>query len=251
VFSSVLHVLGCFSIIKVFSSGVIMPYQVSRNGQTYGPYTLEDLQRYVASGNIAPTDLAQNEDMPDWLPVSQILNMPAAQGFATQPYMPPANYQAPAVTYPDPPNVHWVLDLALWFLTCSFFNKVYILVQAAWLQKVHPSSKALMLYVIATVVAVVNIFASFSIVAVIMSHPGVMPPQHPLSSLIGLVYIGLVIGARFAMRSALEEHYNIQEPIGLRLDPVMTFFFGGIYFQYHFNRINEMKRAMRYRGSAV
>ena len=27
-----------------------MPYQVSRNGQMYGPYTLEDLQRYVASG---------------------------------------------------------------------------------------------------------------------------------------------------------------------------------------------------------
>ena len=50
-----------------------MPYQVSRNGQTYGPYTLEDLQRYVASGNIASTDLAKSEDMPDWIPVSQII----------------------------------------------------------------------------------------------------------------------------------------------------------------------------------
>ena len=40
-----------------------MTYQVSRNGQLYGPYTLEDLQRYVASGNILPTDMAKSEDM--------------------------------------------------------------------------------------------------------------------------------------------------------------------------------------------
>jgi hypothetical protein len=228
-----------------------MPYQVSRNGQTYGPYTLEDLQRYVASGNIAPTDLAKSEDMPDWLPVSQVLNIPATQAVATQPYMPPSNYQAPAIPYPDPPNVHWALDLALWFLTCSFFNKVYVFIQAAWLQKVQPTSKALMLYAIATVIAVINIFASVSMVAVIMSHRGAIPTRNPLSSVIGLVYICVVIAARFAMRAALEEHYNVQEPIGLRLDPVMTFFFGGVYFQYHFNRINEMKRAMRYRGSVL
>ena len=50
-----------------------MHFQVSRNGQTYGPYTLEDLERYVASGNVLPTDLAKSEDMPDWLPVAQIL----------------------------------------------------------------------------------------------------------------------------------------------------------------------------------
>ena len=228
-----------------------MPYQVSRNGQTYGPYTLEDLQRYVASGNIAPADLAKSEDMPDWLPVSQIINISPTPDVATQPYTPPPSYQAPAIPFPDPPNIPWALDIALWFLTCSFFNKVYVLVQAAWLQKVHPTSKGLMLYIIATVIAVINIFASFSMVAVIMSHPGGIPPHNPLSSLIGLIYLCVVIGARFAMRSALENHFNVQEPIGLRLDPVMTFFFGGIYFQYHFNRINEMKRAMRYRGSVL
>jgi hypothetical protein len=33
-----------------------MHYQISRNGQEYGPYTLEDLQRYLASGNVMPTD---------------------------------------------------------------------------------------------------------------------------------------------------------------------------------------------------
>jgi hypothetical protein len=228
-----------------------MSYQVSRNGQLYGPYTLEDLQRYVATGNVLPTDLAKSEDMPDWVPVSQLL---AASGAAipapiAPAYPVPAAYPASAIPYPDPPNLHWALDLLLWFFTCSLFNKIYVIVQAAWLQKVQPTSKGLMLYIIATVVAVINLAASFSLILVVMSHSGAFPPRNPLNSLISLVYIGLVIAARFAMRSALEEHYNGPEPIGLRLDPFLTFFFGGIYFQYHFNRINEIKQSLRYRGT--
>ena len=39
--------------------------------------------------------------------------------------------------------------------------------------------------------------------------------------------------------------------VGLSLSGVMTFFFGGIYFQYHINRINELKRMARYRGAAI
>jgi hypothetical protein len=42
-----------------------MLYHVTRGGQTYGPYTLEDLKKYVASGNVLPTDLAKSDDMPD------------------------------------------------------------------------------------------------------------------------------------------------------------------------------------------
>jgi hypothetical protein len=38
-----------------------MNYFISRDGTQYGPYTLADLQRYVASGNILVTDLARSE----------------------------------------------------------------------------------------------------------------------------------------------------------------------------------------------
>ena len=55
-----------------------MHYHVSRGGQTYGPYTLADLQRYVASGHILLNDLAKSEEMSDWIPVGQILNTPPA-----------------------------------------------------------------------------------------------------------------------------------------------------------------------------
>src|ERR1700761_5137277 len=101
--------------------GARMTYQVSRNGQLYGPYTLEDLQRYVTSGNVLPTDLAKSEEMAEWTPVSQILgtSMPAvaspvAVGYSAQPgaeYSAAPVYAAGAVPYPDPPNLHWALVL--------------------------------------------------------------------------------------------------------------------------------------------
>ena len=50
------------------------------------------------------------------------------------------------------------------------------------------------------------------------------------------------------MRNTLERHFNTTDPVGLRLSGVMTFFFGGIYFQYHLNRIHDIKRAMSYRA---
>jgi hypothetical protein len=48
------------------------------------------------------------------------------------------------------------------------------------------------------------------------------------------------------MSASLEEHFNGPEPIGLRLNPLLVFLFGGIYFQYQFNRINALKQAARY-----
>ena len=82
-----------------------MNYFITRDGQQYGPYTVADLQRYVASGNILLTDLARSEGMSEPLPVSQIIGtIPAPQAQIRA---------APASTpiYPDPPNLHWGLVL--------------------------------------------------------------------------------------------------------------------------------------------
>jgi hypothetical protein len=49
----------------------------------------------------------------------------------------------------------------------------------------------------------------------------------------------------FGMRRSIENYYNTVEPIGLRLNPVMTFFFNTIYFQYHFDRIINWKTTGR------
>ena len=43
-----------------------MNYYISRDGQQFGPYTLAEVQRYVADGNILLTDLAHSEGMAGW-----------------------------------------------------------------------------------------------------------------------------------------------------------------------------------------
>jgi hypothetical protein len=54
-----------------------MNYFISRNDQQYGPYTLADLQRYVATGSILVSDMTCSEGMTEWVPVSQVIgNIP-------------------------------------------------------------------------------------------------------------------------------------------------------------------------------
>jgi hypothetical protein len=223
-----------------------MPYHVSRNGQTYGPYTLEDLQRYVASGNILATDLAKSDEMPEWVPVSQILgtSVSAAPAYAPPPSYPPAA----GVAYPDPPNLNWGLELLLGFFTCGLFVLVWNLVIAAWAKRVQPASNALMYYIIATVLVVLNFGGSFGVMIAIGHHQ--QPHQSVFDSLIGIASWVVRLIARFILRDTLEQHFNGPEPLGLRLNGVMTFFFGGIYFQYKLNEINERKQALRY-GAAI
>jgi hypothetical protein len=235
-----------------------MTYQVSRNGQMYGPYTLEDLQRYVASGNVLPTDLAKSEEMADWLPVAQILGQTPGQtpgqplgatGVAAPAYPPAAGYPAASVNqYPDPPNLNWGLELLLGFLTCGLFVVVWNLIIANWAKRVAPASNAFMFYLIATVLIVMNLGGSWGVLIALSRHQH----HHPsvLSSLLSLATWVVRLIARFTLRDTLEQHFNGPEPLGLRMSAVMTFFFGGLYIQYKLNRINEVKEAIRYQSIA-
>jgi hypothetical protein len=227
-----------------------MLYHVTRSGQNYGPYTLEDLQRYVASGNVLLTDLTKSDEMAEWVPVSQLVGTaappaPAAYGVAPEAYAPGT------VPYPDPPNLHWALVLVIGFFTCGLFTLVWIFVQAAWVRKVDPRSKAIFLYAGALVLYFCGLAAQIAMNASVR-RGGIGSGAVAGFSLIWLVvYATLFITANFSMRSSIEDHFNGPEPIGLSLSGVMTFFFNVYYFQYHFTRINELKRLARYRGASI
>jgi hypothetical protein len=242
-----------------------MHYQVSRDGQMYGPYTFEDIKRYLASGNVLPADLAKSEEMTDWIPVSQLIagqqGAPPATGFAAPVYDPAqTTYMAAAgqaavnpgiaaSQYPDAPNLHWGLYLLFSVITCGLFSVVFTLVQAAWLKKVQPNSQGLVFYGATYVVYVIRWFRNRIIAASLismMNHQSQLPPGF-FAGAGGLffLYWALLFTSRFMMRSSLQEHFNTVEPIGLDLNPLLTFFFGGVYFQAELNRINGMKQAAR------
>jgi hypothetical protein len=199
--------------------------------------------------------MAKSEDMPDWLPVAQVIGVAGTAETGSPTAIPapaygvPSTYPQPSgVAYPDPPNLHWWLELLLGFFTCGLFVVVWNLVIAAWANRIQPASKALMFYIAATVLIVLNLGSSWGVIISLSHH--VHPHHSVLGNLIGLATWVVRLIARFTLRDTLEQHFNGPEPLGLRLNAVMTFFFGGIYFQYKLNEINEMKQVLRYRNPA-
>jgi hypothetical protein len=207
-----------------------LTYTISRDGQEFGPYSLSDVQRYVGTGNILLTDLARAEGTTEWISVAQVVGTIAVPPPTT--IVP--NAYAAASQYPDPPNLHWGLTILFAVLTCGLFIYAWDIVQALYVKRIDPASKALMYYIPGFALLVLSIVLAFT--------------DHNVDSLgriFNLAGAVLLIVGRFNLRSSLEQHFTTVEPIGLTLSGVMTFFFGPLYFQYHFNRINEIKRAAR------
>ncbi|HZR57586.1 MAG TPA: GYF domain-containing protein [Terriglobales bacterium] len=202
-----------------------MKYFITREGQEYGPYTLADLQRYTASGNVLLTDLVRSEGMTDWVPVAQVIGTIAVPVSA-----PVSASTEPAVIYPDPPSLHWGIALILGVITCGIFGWIWALIQASFVKTIVPSTKAVMYFAISLAFFATSVVMNFS------------RDTRPFASLLNLVGVIIWWVASFNMRSSLEEHYNSAEPIALTLGPVMTFFFNIYYFQYHFTKINELKK---------
>jgi hypothetical protein len=209
-----------------------MNYYITRDGQQYGPYTLADLQRYVSSGEVLLTDLALSEGMSEPLPVSQII------GTITVPQAPlPSSRILPASQYPDPPNLHWALVLLFGVISCGLFTTAWDIVQAVWMRQVAPQSKALYYYLAYT--------ANLVLVAILSVIAAQQHVRNPLVSILNLGGLVVLLIGRFSLKNSLEEHFNSQEPMGLLLSGVMTFFFGAIYFQYHLNDIVRRKNLDR------
>jgi len=255
-----------------------MKYYIQRGINEYGPYTLADLQRYVAQGNILMTDVARSEGMTEWVPVSQILGniavppppaaapaVAAAGGTvyggtpaynatpgssATPDYGGTPAYAvgaAPAMAPagPVPPDLHWALVLVIGAL-CGFFSLVWLFIEANFVKKLKPESNFLAFLIGAIGVSVGSVIlfcvGLFATIAANPNNP--QPPVAPFLILLGAQIVAWVLQlvGVFKMRDALVEYYNTVEPINLRLSGVMTFFFALFYFQYHFSRIANWKK---------
>ena len=214
-----------------------MRYRIARDRMVFGPYTEAEVRRYLETGNILPTDLAQPEGTEEWLPVAELFPVAPAS-------VPQGAYAAGAPgLYPDPPDLPWWAVLILSVITWGFFMVIWDVVEANWLHRIERTSRALWLYLAWAFLYLLRLPGTYHDVA----HNVWGGPRydHPHGFSVGLLSLALAIASRFVFRDELLRHFTTAEPIGLRLNPVLTLFLGGIYFQYHFNRINEMKRALR------
>ena len=214
-----------------------MNYRLSRNGQIFGPYTEAEVRQYLASGNIAWTDLVQGEGAAEWVPVSQLFAA-ASAGPAPPAYR--AASAAPIALYPDPPDFPWWGALLLGLITGGVFFVVWDVVEASWLKRLERGSTGLLLYIAVAVLYLFKLPGIWYTVNYNLFDGPLVRTHVPGLGVAGLI---LTIAARFVFRRELLEHFNGPEPLGLRLNAFWTLLFGGLYFQYHFNRINEVKRA--------
>lgn len=205
-----------------------MTYRIARGAQVFGPYAADEVYRLLAAGNIVPTDMAQGEGMPEWRPVGELF---------------PARPMGAMTLFPDPPNMPWWLALLLGIVTGGLFFVLWDIVEAAWMRRVAGRSAALVLYVVVAILYVLRLPQAWHIVEY-NAFNGPLVAVTPLGEGIGLAGLALAIAARFVFRNELLQHFNGPEPLGLRLNAFWTLLFGGLYFQFHFNRINERKRML-------
>jgi hypothetical protein len=232
-----------------------LKYYIQRQLNEYGPYTLADLQRYVAQGSILLSDLTRSEGMTEWTPVSQVIGNIPIPGPTQAAYAPGAAAYGGGTVYagggnvygatgampavaagPVPPDFHWALVLLIGFFTCGLFWWAWWIVEGVFVRKLKADSKALIFVILS--------FACYFTGGFINGFMRAMNPRETVNYGVPFFLIALVLFviAEFQMKNDLEEYYNSEEPINLRLHGVMTFFFAVWYFQHHLSRIAQWKK---------
>jgi hypothetical protein len=205
-------------------------YYVKRGEQQWGPYTLAALQQYVQQGNIARDDLARSEAMSEWVPVAQVLGNVSVSAPAFGAAFGTPGEAGAMTTYNPPPGIHWGVVLGVGILTVGIFWIIVLFLQAVWVRQVRPANKALFYLII---------YVACSFGAGYFEGSG----SPGIGLLLNLGGIVSYLSAVFGMRGDIEDYYNQEEPVGLDLNGVMTFFFNAAYFQYHLRRIKLQREA--------
>lgn len=228
-----------------------LKYLVRRDGREFGPYSIDELRRYVAEGRIraeesvresgaggrsfaSVLDLTGPVDV-----VARVPSVPAGATGGTSPYAAPATWsemdRAPVGaerSLPMPPDMHWGVLLLLCLVTCGLFWIARVFTQALYARKVVPECRAPFYYV----VYLVSLGAQIALGGT-GARPGAdASPLALLATLVGLVF---VIAGHFSLKAALEEAFR------RNLSAVMTFFLNVFYFQWHMHDVASDLKAGR------
>ena len=97
-----------------------MQIYISRDGETKGPYSIEDVNTYLKDGTLLPTDLACQEGLDEWVPLDEIqftgLELKQDQS---------ESVSEPSTTHEDPPEPSDVLDVTERIAATGFHQHIY------------------------------------------------------------------------------------------------------------------------------
>lgn len=142
---------------------------------------------------------------------------------------------------PAPPRLHWGWVLALSVITFGIFASIWLLVQANWIRKMRQDKSTGFWLALANLLWLPLVVVAAAGVGIVAAVTPSIATANMVSMLDPIVRMGsfvLYICAVYVMRSEME-----QEPIGIPLSGVMTFFFASFYFQYHLREFGTAYQA--------
>jgi hypothetical protein len=237
-----------------------MQYFIKRGEEEFGPYSLVDLQRYLQSGNLVESDLARSEASEDWVPLPEIIGDAGILERQTSEAAQPAT---PAVALAElPPNLHWAIVLVLAIFTCGLFGVAWLIIQAFWVRRMDPESKAVPLVFTMVGLYVVNFVVQFGggILAGVIGEQqdeaaGIaIIVVYGLSTVVGLIVFVVYLFTIYMMRYSMEQYFVNTERMSSGIGEVITyigiFFFSYIIFQYFVNKVATHRAAGAARPAA-
>ena len=129
---------------------------------------------------------------------------------------------------PGPPRLHWTIVLVLSIVTLGLFMDVWLLVQALWVRKHDPQSRAFPVFL-------------WSVVLTVVAE--ILNMMHEATSVAAVLFIAsLVLGlvATFAVRDFLAAYIRGSTGRPAYLGSFLTLILGPIYLQYHMNRLRAL-----------
>jgi hypothetical protein len=97
---------------------------ISRNGQQFGPYTMDQVRSYLQAGNLVASDLAYDQRSQAWVPLSQFLGVLGLPGIPAPPPPPPGRDRNVIVLILLAIAWWLFLGILIFFVACIFAGMV-------------------------------------------------------------------------------------------------------------------------------
>ena len=230
---------------------------IGQAGEKYGPYSESDVRQWLSQGKFGPETMAWREGMPNWVPVAELF--PDLEKSATPPppawltpapplgptEPPPSRQMSPDFIarpadareaagtrrsdLPAPPSLHWGLVLLFTVLTFGIFGMVWPFIQASWVRKIDPQSRARLLLGL----AIAAFFVGYSMTvagAASAGRGGDASSIGVLGVLLMLAYWVLFLTAYFSMAGSIRRKLGSRE-LPVAIGGITLFFFNMYYLQ--------------------
>lgn len=204
---------------------------LGRGSAPAGPYAEAEILAWLADGRVTPDDLGWREGMPEWQPLRTLF----PEAVSSAPPSPPAIAELPMPTGP-----HWLWLVLISIVTFGIAMWIWAFVQASWVRRLDPRSRASAWLIAAVCCIGVNFMLRIHLIA---AHPSADSARTvwAASALVNIAELVFFYISAFSMSESMRRmlpKHGLRPKIG----GVTLFFFSTFYLQAQMNWIGRALR---------